>query len=745
MRQVAGGKTKTRTLRYNSHNQLCFVSDPDTGTRTFEYDDSRRVSRVELGVSESYVCKQPAKVYITKLDPYKVCTTQTVMVQIRGWPEPDFEVQEITSCKYVYPKTKIEKASEPKKPKTPKKPPTTPTIPPITCLLNQYWDGTKCVHILTNPHYGETVEKGILYQHNSLGQVTSINYPSDSTPDLTKEYDLEGRVTKIVNGDVILTYTYGKRGELLTESLKVSYTNNNNKKVTQTFKATYTYNQTGGRTSYFTPGGNMVKYILNAFNQSTSATINGLTVISDVKYHENGKIKSALLHNTNKSKNSETIKFMSTLNARHLQSKIQLDETGSVFSIATSYDKNQRVKSVVSNITFNNNKTKIGDRSYTYDSVDQIVSVSGDRQDVTYSFDMFKNMISRSVGRRTQTNVYHKTTGKLIESQYRKVKSNNIIEETSDDIISVDKKGRVDQIGQLTLKYNDSDSITSAVKVQKGIEVVNQKNLYDGNRSRVLSLTRYVPRIAQGIAQYQNRQTFEFVSLEGSPIHRLIVEENFTTKDNQFPNEPPGKTDIIRFGSDLVLFFKDCIGWTYRNSINNITVRLNADNSLQVGSSHDPFGNSMNRTAGTTKGCEPPPKYVPEVPPMPPLLPEPWHPRFTEATSTSGPSNGNETHVHQIGILRNSTRDFYTDVYVVTNGSFYSAQLGRHLVPNQSHFEKLAYHNLNNLYAFQKNDPVNNLIPLLKQSKAPLSIRSLTFNTNSEIREYLHGFQKTSR
>ena len=742
VRQVAGGKTRTRTLRYNSHNQLCFVSDPDTGTRAFEYDESRRVSRVELGVSETYVCKQPGKIYITKLDPNKVCTTQTMLVQIRGWPEPDFEVQEVTTCKYVYPTTKIEKASETE---TPKKPKTEPTTPPIVCLPNHYWNGKKCINPFTNPYYGETVEKGILYKHNSLGQVTSINYPSDNTPDLTKEYDLEGRVTKIVNGDVILTYTYGKRGELLTESLKISYTNDNNKKVTQTFKATYTYNQTGGRTSYFTPGGNMVKYILNAFNQSTSATINGLKVISDVKYHENGKIKSALLHNTNKSKNSESIKLLSTLNARQLPSNIQLNETGSIFSIATSYNKNKKVKSVTSSITFDNNEIEIGDRSYTYSSMNQVVSVSGDRQDITYTFDMFENMITKSIGRRTQTNVYHKTTGKLIESQYRKVTSNNSIEEERDDSISVDKKGRVEQLGQLTLKYNDSDSITSAVKTQNTIEVVNQKNLYDGNRSRVLSLTRYARKIDRGIPQYQNRQAFEFVSLGGSPIHRLIVEKNFTTTDNQYPNEAPGKIDIIRFGSDLALFFKDCIEWRYINSVNNLSVFLNADNSLKVGLSHDPFGSSMNATGGTRKGCEPPPKHVIDVPPMPPGFPDPWYPRFTEAASTSGSSSGNETTVNEIGVLRNAIRDFYTDIYSLTNGSFYSAQLGRYLVPNQSHLEKLAYHNLDNLYAFQRNDPVNNLVPMIKQSKSPQSISSLTFNTNSEIREYLRGIQMTSR
>ncbi len=724
-RQVAGGETRTSTFRYNSRNQLCFESYPDTATKATEYNDAGRKSRVEYGVADNYVCKEPSKVLITSLSAYKKCTTQNWLVQIRGWPEIDYEVQEITTCKYVFPKTKIEIANEKNQTNVPNtNPPAKTTVYPVKCLPTYYWNGRTCVtsYPRFGPYFSETVEKGILFTHNPLGQVTSINYPSDSTPDITKEYDLEGRVTKIVSGNVTLTYTYGKRGELLTETLKIVETSADDSKVTKTFKATYTYNKTLGLATYKTPRNRLIKYVLNAFNQPTSFTINGQTYISQVEYHENGDIKKAQLHNTIKSENTQKIEFSSLLNSRLLPSKYQLkDKNGAKFSFSMNYDKIKRIKTVSSNLP---SADRIGDRVYSYDNISQVISVSGDSKSRTFQYDGFENLLKQKRDNKSQRNVFDKTTKLLIESKY---------ETQAGNPISHDEHGRIVNLGDFNIKFDDASRVVS-IK-EKGNKFL-QNNMHDGNNNRVKATFEDKPSETNN----PKSDNYRFISISGRSLHEVIEHENVPPSSGIFGGIP-GKYDIIEFGKMLTLKFGDCARWIIQVYQNNYFIHLNQDNSVLGIVSADPFGNYLNGNEPEFKSCKKPPK-VPVPLPNPNLYPIMIG--SADPVSTGETIENNEINNGQSHIFRNVTPDSGTNLIYTIENRYYSSVLGRFITPNVNEFSKDRDRVFTNPYALETRNTLNFYTVNGKRNSDGVEQNVLLTRNVSELSDF-HSFPKFIR
>lgn len=656
IRVQAGGKTRTSIFKFNSLHQSCFESHPDTGTKATEYNDAGRISRVEVGVDVNYSCSVPAKVYITGLERRKSCTTTTKWVLTGGWQEPEPVLKNITTCRYYYPKTKIEKSLSR----------TSPTIPSIS----------------------PSTQKGILLTYNTLGKLAKVNFPNNSSSDIVYSYNLEGWLTKVVRGNVTLEYTYGKRGELLSENLKIIEADENNRKTTKKFKASYTYNNTGGRLTFKTPSDRIIKYTLNAFNQATSLSIGELTYISEVKYHENGEIESAELHNTNSTNNSDTITLSSTQNQRKLTNNFKLKKTGKdpVFSFDTTFDKARRVKNVTSSLA------AVGNRKFTYDSSMQISSVSGDGNDVSLSYDLFENLVTRVVGSVTRTNVYDKTSGELTKVSYSNSKQS--------DTVSHDKFGQITKLGDFNFTYDDANRIVQVKKVQGLITKINQKNVYDGLDRRVSAHTTY------GTGNTGVRNDYEFFSVFGERIHRQIVQVK-TSNSNTTTNNKPGNYDLIPFTDNLILQFGECAEWIINHKHNNFIIWLNADNSVRFKSSFGPFGNSMSGKAGVEKNCSTQSKsnsgsnttlsnFISKLQVASVNTPA--------KKGVQGVTNHANTRTH---VFQETIMDEFTEIFFLLNKSYYSAKIGRYLSPQHKFKHAQDLTKGRNRYSIEQNDPVN--------------------------------------
>ena len=663
-RHVSAGKTRTSKFKFNSRNQLCFESLPDVGTKSIAFDDSGRVSREDHGVNDNYVCPTPSRIVITSFAPTKSPSTS---------PSTSPKTTPSTT-----PSTK---------------PSTTPSTPQNKCPPGEVWNGAECIGT-TRTFLREPSESGIQTTYNVFGQKTFINFPSENTPDIRKTYDLEGRVTKIVRGNVTLEYTYGKRSELLTEKLSIVETDEKKQTTTKTYKVTYTYNTTGGLSSYTTALNRVINFSLNAFNQPTDLTVLGQKYISGVKYHANGDIKSALLHNTNQSKKNETIEFTSTLNSQMLQSSFKLEEdsesdTVPVFSFSITYDKNHRVKKVkrlAGTVTY-------GDREFGYDKMSQVISVSGDNKNITFSFDSFENMIARTEGSESQKNNFNLTSGKLNETYEETANSDGLKKIENPISISHDKRGRITKFGKFTLVLDDANRINSVDE-----EHFSQNNLYDGSHNRVLAI--YTK------SSEPQSKSFEYrlVSKSGRLLHRSLKYEN-ADKNSRIYAGPPEDYDLIEFGNSLTLKYGDCATWNIQLSQNNLFVALNADNSVFGISSADPFGNLISSWGSAKKDCEPHPVWKPIWPFKIPVYPGYFRIPSPDPVNANL-SNKNNEQKRQI-IFREITPDSVTQFYLLRKSRFYSSIIGRYLAPEYPSPYSANKQVPTNWYSLAGNNPVN--------------------------------------
>ena len=561
----------------------------------------------------------------------------------------------------------------------------------------------KCINEFQNPLLSEPNEKGILISYSTLGKVTKVNYPSDDTPDISTSHDQEGRVTEIVKGNVKLTYTYGKRGELLNESLTIIVTDTNNNKTTKKYTATYTYNQTGGIVTYQTPGNRTIKYVLNAFNQPTGFTYRGYDYISNVKYHANGEVKTASIHNANSSKNSETIDLSIELNSRQLRNRYKLmNGNDEIFYFSLTHDKNRRVKMVAGK---NNSTQQVGERTYTFNKVNQIISLDSTNTTISYSFDGFGNFLKRTEGSKTQTNSYDSRTRLIKSTRYEETDSEKNIINTRTDSLKHDSFGRPTKIGNLALTFDDSDKLVGVVKTSN--ENINQSNLYDGNHNRVYSLSK----ISKS-SYTQHVSKYEFVSKGGVLLHRFVAINNVS--GNRPHQESVGGMDIVNFSKDLSLVFGDCPWWNISSRSNNYEIVLNTDHSVISETTVDAIGKTIDNKGTAPKSCNLPTDDKESEEEDEWDQGDEWNVWAISKGVTSLSSNGivqnnlnNQRKMAPRYIFNQFIRDTYIDIYFFRDESYYSANLGMHINPRDrlNHEKDSRYYE--NRYAITDNVLVN--------------------------------------
>lgn len=661
------GDTLERSYKYDARFQLCFQSIPESGTEAFTYDAVRQKVTSEKGVSSTYSCQTPVTVSIKELPIPKV-------------PNP--------------PAKPNPKPSVPTTPASSKKPTTTQTtsqycgswmvwVPSYGkcmnagiisqcgswilksstkngCSYNPYCSispakpNSPCSSYsnLLSPQAEEPENTNIIhYGYNTDGLLTSINYP-DGTPDIKNTYDLGGYLIKTVSGGIVISYTFGKRGELKSETLTLD---------NATYSATYGYNSTGGRTSYKSPGGTTVIFSLNAFHQVTaiSATSLFFKYVSEVTYYPTGTLKSAKLHATNIGENSNTITLSNTLNSRMLISSSKLKNTSAtIFSFSNTFFNDHRLKTVLDALDVSSGD---GNRTYTYSERSFLKSGKGPLGVTTYTHDKFSNMLTQKNPSRSVVLGIDSTNNHV----------ENYTNSATNLPISQDKQGRVTNFRGMNLSYDHADRLISVTQGQ----TFEDRYYYDGNHNRAKLVEN---NSRTGI----NQKRHLFHSIEGPLLSRIAVLGSKSSEKRY--------SDLINFGDNLTLHIFSCSHWIYQSHTNNTVFSLKPNNSISATESIGPFGNTWGSSDEGAYPCN-----------------DGQSSASASASSSTNKSRDSRTLSSQL--FRNVERDINTELYFLSSKRFFDA-FGRYLTPDSTvEWDDRAVVDIEktNLYSIAENDPVN--------------------------------------
>ena len=680
------GRTLTRSFKYDSTLSLCMQSIPELGTEAFTFNAVGQRITSEKGVSSAYACPTPISVSINEF-------------------------------------AKTTKPTTPTAPTTPSTP-TTPTTtnPSGNCYSYMVWvpSYNKCMNagivrqcgewILTSPtkngciynpacavrpnysYYpplnyqsytfqpstnpscnnqtyanstsaSDPIASSIVrYGYNSDGLLTSIDFPDD-TPDITNTYDLAGNLIKTVSGSIVNTYTYGKRGELKSETLTVD---------NEIYRVSYGYNSTGGRTSYKSPGGKALKFTLNAFNQVTAISIGSVKYVSSATYHPNGVLKSAKLHNTKSSENSLTRTLKNELNSRSLiQVTTFANMATGVFEFSNTYFKDGRLKTVVDTL---NVSATAGNRTFTYNSKGNVKSAKDTSVVTNYTIDGFSNILSQVNTDRSIVLNVDQNSNRV--NQLTRTKTISGARVSTTQTISHDSFGRVTSLRGMNLAYDSADRLVSA-KLSGKFE---DFSYYDGNHNRAKFIEK---NLESSLSQKRHL----FYSVEGPLLSQIAIVPSSSTKKQY--------SDLVNFDVNLTLHLFSCTHWIYHSNTNNYVIALNPDNSISTTTSIGPFGTTWASdeeanpcdSASTGSGIV--------------------------ASAFSQNSNSSRRKNLSNHLFRNVQRDQNTKLYFLGSKRFYGA-LGRYITPDspikwgnrpEVDIEK------GNLYSIANNDPINAISP----------------------------------
>ena len=743
VRSFGGGRNLISTFKYDSHNQLCMYTFPESSSTLLEYNSIRKVRRLEKGVDKNASCKNPISISIATIERKNYCHSVISKVKIKNTSETSTEYRAQTQCatglvlfpSFPSPNFRTTDPYTPpaKKPSTvpttspstspstspPSTPNKTPTNPPgnsgfPNCKPNEVFNGDECIKLPNGGQvHSETIqaETGIIYRYNDLEQLAVIDYPGKVTKDIYYSYDIAGNPIKIVKGNVTLDYKFRANGQITNEKPSIVELNSNGESVTKSFKAAYVYNGLGGLQSYFSPKLRIFSFELNAFNLPTSISVANLKLISNMKYHANNVLKSAEIHSTNASQNSNTIEVRNTLNSRMLIEKTELlKDKEPLFSFSSTFYTDRRVKSVVNNLK---SGKKIGDRTLTYDVMNQVKSAVGDGRSVTYSYDLFENILSQSESTRTVENTYDVNRNLVKKNLLKVLDGNGNWNVNLLQNVTNDSEGRITKLGELSLAYDESNLLIEAARTTPNPATSTPSNrvtrkevlkfLNDGNMNRA----KKVHSIIADIRELDNRMlvtTYEFHSIFGELL-LMSVSTDPEIVGNSNLSEVDGDHDIVKLSPFISLIAKDCLNLVILNRTNNNSVILNSDLSVQRHQSVGPYGQSWDDNSIERKGCETDRTIY-----VPPDLAGPYFPislGLSSSPTISSLSRSTVTVDSPSTVFQDAVRDSVTRMYFLKNKRYYDTLLGRYISPRTREVIEFSELDFSNRYSIAKNDPVN--------------------------------------
>ena len=659
IKHSGNGTSLLRNFKYNSRHQLCLAYFPEVGTEAFTYNSGGQVASSEKGVSKHYTCEQPETVSISALT--KTCVTKKYIAWSYGG---QYRITKVT-CNY--------ENSNRNKPSTPGG-----AIPEELCGVTPYEWCNYSLGSMSSPQ-GSTTEpialgllseqsepvsvsssNKVLYSYNQLGKVIKVDFPSsDYDDDIYNIYDSIGKLVSTTRGKLSRHYVYGARNELLSETFY------DDKK---SFKSSYTFNESGGLTSYTNPDYVRLHFGLNDFDQIISVRIGGKTYIDNVKYHPNGIVKSATFR-TKVSTNEETLQYTASLNDRMLiESRKLTRNKDTLFSFSHTYFKNRHIKSIEDLVS---SYKGFGKRSFLYDSMNQITSAGDAKRTESYTFDIFSNFLTKSFTfdsvKYSDTLSYDNATNRLTSISNTEVESTGGSEDESTKSISnlslgYDDNGNVTNYNnEIDIHYNNLNQIVKTHKENDFTQVFtfdginNRAKVYETNQQ--LTSTTYSLLSKNGLFVYESNLT------GNDPVRRATAKFNFE--------------DIA------VLQIEKCNYWIFTVPSNNTVFQLTDKNKVQRARTVSPFGSSWNKENSkiieseiiedNTTCTKPKPIIIPPWPGIP--IP----PGYCWMLCGIQQDSGVATKSKKPDLFKNVVRDYGTGFYFLRSKRFYDAEILRYL------------------------------------------------------------------
>ncbi|MDB2439304.1 polymorphic toxin-type HINT domain-containing protein [Hellea sp.] len=333
--------------------------------------------------------------------------------------------------------------------------------------LIAYQKGLAASTSCTSPITSNRVE----LTYNILGRLKDTLFSDAATPDISRDYDLNGNLTKLYRGlntakEVKWDYTYDSYNRLTNEDLTIAG-------ASQGYDIWHRYNAFGYLFAERLPSSKYVSYTNDGLGRATKVNSGSAIYAQNASYHPSGALAGMTFGNDNV--------FSQTLNARLLPERLKVMHNGTdkqnllydYYADGRVYQKLDYVDPTYSAIHFYDgagrlsaaNSTKWGGANYSYDALGNLRSKT------------FSNW--NGTGSRTVTNSYN---------------AKNQISSSHDTINSLysfthDTRGNVIQTGNLHFTYDLSDQpvAMNGTAPNTGTSV-DTTYLYDGNNKRVRSI-----------------------------------------------------------------------------------------------------------------------------------------------------------------------------------------------------------------------------------------------------------------
>lgn len=286
----------------------------------------------------------------------------------------------------------------------------------------------------------------VVQTYDGMGRIEFVDY-SDTTPDVSIEYDENGNVESNSRGAAAWSYTYDSGDNLEAESLSVDG---------RTYALAYEYHPMGHMISRTLPSGRELTYNHDGLGRTNSITSDGFSYANGIGYHVNGVIADMTYGNGQV--------FSQTLDNRQLPKRLTFQRGSTkVMDLEYKYSPRTNVTEIVDWADRNR------DRNMTYDQIGRLKTASGIWGAGTFDYDSLGNLFQKKLGSRTVGIHYD---------------SNNRADESTDTTgstraIGYDDRGNVTTLGSLSFVYDMANQ-----PVQPSGEASGNYT-YDGNFKRV--------------------------------------------------------------------------------------------------------------------------------------------------------------------------------------------------------------------------------------------------------------------
>lgn len=279
-----------------------------------------------------------------------------------------------------------------------------------------------------------------IFTYDGLDRLTSVDYPG-TTPDITREYDANGNLTRLAAGISDKAYTYDANDNLTAEAQQIDG---------KTFDIGYAYTGLDYLDTITYPSGRTVTYAPDSLGRPTEA----MPFLASTTFHPSGPPNQILYAN-----GAQTD---ITLTSRLWTDRILTSHSGSVVDLTYGYDGAGNVTGITDGIDLSSN------RSLGYDGVNRLTSANGVWGTGTISYDATGNILSKSIGGDSLSYTYDAITDRLTG-----------VSGARNDSYSYDVYGNVTGNGRDTMTYDDASNLRTI----SGSASITYE--YDGDGKRV--------------------------------------------------------------------------------------------------------------------------------------------------------------------------------------------------------------------------------------------------------------------